>query len=130
MNQPQSQPLHLGGDTFPCPPLLPHHPTLWGVNISCSSPESTKMYLLQGRWEGRRKPKLKAKLQEQCTAAHLSSLYSKCFNGVVLVNLVEICLCFIEMLKISPKCRQVLKTSVQYESCLTDLTLNPTHLCF
>jgi len=60
----------------------------------------------------------------------LFSHYSKYFSGVVLVNLVEICLSFIEMLKIYPKCRQVLKTSVQYESCLIDLTLNPAHFYF
>ena len=67
-------------------------------------------------------------LQEQCTAGHFS--HFKCFSGVVLVNLVEICLSFIEMLKIYPKCRRVLRTSVLYESCLTDLILNPTHLYF
>lgn len=60
----------------------------------------------------------------------LFSLYSKCFSGAALVNLVETRLSFIEMLKIYPKCRQVLKTSIQYESCLIDLTLNPAHFYF
>lgn len=50
------------------------------------------------------------------------TLLQKCFSGVILVSLVEIRLSYTEMLKIYPKCRQVLKTSVQYESCLTDLT--------
>lgn len=50
------------------------------------------------------------------------TLLQKCFSGVILVNLVEICLSYIEKLKIYPKCRQVLKASVQFESCLIDLT--------
>ena len=49
-------------------------------------------------------------------------LLQKCFSGVILVNLVEIYLSYIEMLKIYLKCRQVLKTSMQFESCLIDLT--------
>lgn len=32
------------------------------------------------------------------------------------------------MLKVYPKCIQVIKTSTQYESCLIDLTLNSAHL--
>lgn len=50
------------------------------------------------------------------------TLLQKCFSGIILVNLVEICLSYIEMLKIYPQCRHVLKTSVQFESCLIDLT--------
>lgn len=56
------------------------------------------------------------------------TLLQKCSSGAVLVNLVEIRLSGMEMLKSYPKCRQVQKTSVQYESCLTDLTRNPAHL--
>lgn len=58
---------------------------------------------------------------EQYTTA--SHLFCKCFSVVILATLVEVCHTYMEILKIYPKGRQILKTFVQCESCFIDLTL-------
>lgn len=65
------------------------------------------------RQEGKKEGRTQSVGAVDCLLVTYITLLHKRFSGVILMALVEVCLSYIEMLKIYPKCRQILKTSVQ-----------------
>lgn len=65
------------------------------------------------RQEGKKEGRTQSVGAVDCLLVTYITLLHKRFSGIILMALVEVCLSYIEMLKIYPKCRQILKTSVQ-----------------